>query len=137
MCKWIYLSCRSFQKIRHVLVLLIVLAIVFEAVLTACSPENSPTGVTSTPSLQRAAIGNYHLLTSIQGQGLALNSMVGPGVSATSQLLYLSYIYIDGILDLVTVDPNTGQVRVYPSPVNSEQGAWGMAIGPDNNMYMG
>ncbi len=63
--------------------------------------------------------------------------MIGPGATASNQMLYLNYTYIGGILDVVAIDPNTGKSYVYPSPVSSEQGAWGLGIGPDNSMYIG
>ena len=135
MCMDIWLLRKSVQKIATVLAFLIFLLPVFAAVLTACSPENPPVEVLS--SAPQTEVGKYRFLTNIQGQGLALNSMVGPGAATGSQLLYLSYVYLDGTLDLVTIDPDTGHSSVYQSPVSSEQGAWGLTVGPDNNMYLG
>ena len=79
---------------------------------------------------------SYHLLGDVLGQGTVLNSLVGPA-SAGQQMFYLSYIYINGTLDLVAVNPNTGKVSAFPSPVSSEEGAWGLATGPDQNLYIG
>ncbi len=85
----------------------------------------------------RAITGNYQFLGNAQGQGDVLNSMVGPGISASGQLFYLSYIYNNGTMDFVAIDPNTGKYHAYPSPAKSEAGAWALAIGPDHNIYIG
>jgi len=63
--------------------------------------------------------------------------MVGPGETASGQSYYQIYTYVNGTLDLVVTDPDTGTYHTYASPVKSEQGAWGMAVGPDKNMYIG
>ena len=88
-------------------------------------------------SLQRPQTAGYQYLGHAQGRGDIQNSMVGPGQSASNQLYYVSYTYINGTMDLVTIDPNTGQARAYPSPLSSEEAAWALAIGPDHNMYAG
>jgi len=80
---------------------------------------------------------NFHFLGTAQAQGGLTASVIGPGATASNQMLYLNYTYVDGSLDVVAVDPNTGLSNVYPSPLSSEQGAWGLGVGPDNNMYIG
>jgi len=81
--------------------------------------------------------GNYHYLGSVQAMGGLTASVIGPGATASDQMLYLNYTYTNETLDVVAVDPNTGKSYVYPSPVSSEQGAWGLGVGPDNSMYIG
>lgn len=84
-----------------------------------------------------ATSSGYRDLGNAQGQGEVQNSMVGPGVSASNQMFYLNYTYINGTLDFVAVDPNTDNDYVYPSPVSTEEAAWGLTTGPDKNMYLG
>src|SRR5438132_11972732 len=63
--------------------------------------------------------GNYHFLGTAQAVGGLTASVIGPGGTASNQMLYLNYTYIDGSLDVVAVDPNTGKSYVYPSPLSS------------------
>src|SRR5450755_2909670 len=85
----------------------------------------------------QSSMGNYQRLGSTQGRGDVEASMVGPGATASGQSYYQAYTYVNGILDLVTIDPDTGAYHVYASPVSSEQGARSMEVGPDKNMYIG
>jgi hypothetical protein len=80
--------------------------------------------------------GSYQLLGKAQGKGNVNVSMVGPGMTVSGQSYYQVYGYEGGVLDLVTIDPDTGMYRTYSSPISSEQGAWGMTVGPDKNMYI-
>lgn len=84
-----------------------------------------------------ADTGNYQYLNDVYGAGAVQNSMVGPGNSASGQLYYMTYTYIGGTMDLVTVDPGTGTTTAYTSPAASEESAWGLTPGPDHNMYIG
>lgn len=92
-------------------------------------------------SLHRAAphatTGHYQFLGNARGPGDIQSAMVGPGHSASGQLFYIAYTYVNGTMDLVSIDPATGKSSVYPSPVHTEQAAWGITAGPDNNMYLG
>src|SRR5579872_296929 len=71
------------------------------------------------------------------GLGGVLNSIVGPGPTPGSERLYLSYIYADNTVDLVSIDPADGAHHVFESPARSEWGAWALAVGPDGNIYVG
>ncbi|HTK05716.1 MAG TPA: hypothetical protein VL485_00980 [Ktedonobacteraceae bacterium] len=84
-----------------------------------------------------AATNGYSFLGDASGRGGIQASLLGPGQTASQQLFYLTYTYINGTLDLVTIDPNGGQYRVYAAPVRSEQAAWAMTNGPDANIYIG
>ncbi|MCA1597164.1 MAG: hypothetical protein LC772_12185, partial [Chloroflexi bacterium] len=79
----------------------------------------------------------FKKLATAYGLGGVLNSIVGPGPTPGSQRLYLSYIYAENTVDLVSVDPATGGFHVFESPVRSEWGAWALAAGPDGNIYVG
>mgnify|MGYP001582843154 CR=1 FL=1 len=81
--------------------------------------------------------GSFQHLGTYIGLGGVLASAVGPGPTEGSQRFYLSYIYASHTLDLVAVDPETGQHQVFPNPVPGEYGAWGMTVGPDGKIYVG
>jgi len=71
------------------------------------------------------------------GIGGCLKTLIGPGPEPGSQRLYASHIYSPEVFDVVAVDPATGQTDVFPSSVPGETGAWAMALGPDNQVYVG
>ncbi len=133
-----------FIKVRHtffrpkllsLLALFLFVTIVHETAFAAYS--GTKLSALKVPGFSQATTGGYKYLGNAHGQGDILNSMVGPGVSASKQMFYLNYIYNNGTMDFVAIDPNSGNYRVYPSPVKNEQGAWGLAVGPDKNMYLG
>lgn len=68
--------------------------------------------------------------------GQKVTELVGPGPSG-EEFYYASYIYeaTGDTFDLVSVNPLTGAMRVYSGP--SEEGARGMALGPDGKIYLG
>jgi hypothetical protein len=76
-------------------------------------------------------------LATFRGLGGVLNSLVGPGPAPGSERLYRSYIYLGNTLDIVAVDPESGAHEVFTSPVKTEPGAWAMAVGPDEKLYVG
>ena len=77
-------------------------------------------------------------LASLKGLGSIPSAMVGPGTTAGSQKYYIGYQYEYFPLDFVAIDPNNNDVAMrYTSPVSTEYAAAAMAVGPDNNMYIG
>ncbi|HEU5383871.1 MAG TPA: hypothetical protein VFV38_51405 [Ktedonobacteraceae bacterium] len=107
------------------------------------TPENSAAmkqgvqqGITSCQTIwgNRSA---YQTLGTYTAVGFNVASTVGPGPDG-NQNDYISYYYPEGSLDLVVIDPNDpGSPRVFHSPLLSERGAWGLVVGPDNNIYLG
>jgi hypothetical protein len=86
-----------------------------------------------------AASGGHvftHLAT-YRGLGSVLVQLVGPGPRPHTERLYQTYVYDGGTFDLVSIDPDTGHVAVVTSPVADQIGAWGLAVGPDGNLYVG
>ena len=71
------------------------------------------------------------------GIGSQQDLLVGPGPTAGSQRVYVDYTYVGDPLDLVAIDPDTGNFQVFPSPAASEFSPYQMVIGPDNNLYLG
>src|SRR5579884_2387827 len=128
----------SFQsKILFLLILFCCASSLPQAVFALPANTILPTFNVTASSLERPQTAGYQYLGHAQGQGAIQNSMVGPGQSASHQLYYVTYTYINGTMDLVAIDPNTGQDRVYPSPVSSEEAAWALTVGADHNMYLG
>src|ERR1019366_112261 len=72
-----------------------------------------------------------------RGIGGLVASAVAPGPLPGSERVYLSYLYIDNTIEVVAVDPQTGEFQVFPNPAPSESGARCMAVGPDGNVYLG
>lgn len=68
--------------------------------------------------------------------GLILNSIVGPGPIPGTERLYASLVGATRF-HLLAIDPVTGRVTVFDSPLVGETGAWGMILGPDGNVYLG
>lgn len=83
------------------------------------------------------ASGNFQLIGSYAGIGLLLNSIVAPGPTPDSERLYATYIYTETTFDILSIDPDTGNVTVFHNPVPGEWGAWALAAGPDGNIYLG
>jgi streptogramin lyase len=75
--------------------------------------------------------GTFELLGKYRGMGALVASAVA------GERVYLSYLYIDNTIDVVAVDPRTGEFQVFPNPAPSESGARCMAVGPDGNVYLG
>jgi streptogramin lyase len=46
-------------------------------------------------------------------------------------------MYFGNTLEVVAIDPDTGTHQVFHNPAPSESGQWGMAVGPDGNIYSG
>jgi hypothetical protein len=89
-----------------------------------------PAAVGSTP-------GTFELLATYRGLGSMVASAVGPGPTPGSQRLYLSYLYLDKTIDVVSVDPATGEFQVFTNPAPTEYGARCMVAGPDGKIYLG
>jgi streptogramin lyase len=81
--------------------------------------------------------GKFELMGKYRGLGAMVASAVGPGPAAGSERVYVSYLYIDNTIDVVAVDPATGEFQVFPNPAPTESGARCMAVGPDGNVYLG
>jgi outer membrane protein assembly factor BamB len=67
---------------------------------------------------------------------MVLAQAVGPGPRPGTERLYQTHHYRGGRLDVVALDPDTGTVEVWAAPV-PEEGAWGLAVGPDGRLYLG
>jgi hypothetical protein len=79
-------------------------------------------------------------LGAVKGRGSVLARIVGPGPEPGTERIYLSYIYQayqNQRLEIVSIDPASGEYEVFPSPVMGEEGAWGLVAGPDGNVYVG
>jgi hypothetical protein len=87
-------------------------------------------------ALPSEAQGFRHVAT-YRGPGGLVASAVGPGQQPGTERLYLSYLYLDHTIDVVAVDPATGNYRVFANPAPTESGARCMTVGPDGNVYLG
>jgi streptogramin lyase len=83
------------------------------------------------------APGTFELLATYRGLGSMVASAVGPGPTPGSQRLYLSYLYLSKTIDVVAVDPATGEFEVFTNPAPTEYGARCMIVGPDGKIYLG
>ncbi len=81
--------------------------------------------------------GTFEELGRYRGLGSLSTSTVAPGPVPGSERVYLSYLYVNHTIDIVAVDPASGEHRVFPNPAPSEYGAHGMTTGPDGNVYIG
>jgi hypothetical protein len=78
-------------------------------------------------------VGNTNVI------GLQTDYNVGPGLTPGSQRFYAAYFNESpgGGFDVLSIDPKSGDTQAIHSPVVGEYGAWGLAVGPDGNMYLG
>lgn len=79
----------------------------------------------------------FELIADYQGVGEMISSVVGPGPTPGSQRFYASLLYYESTLDVLSIDADTGKTLVFHSPLPLEEGAWGMSVGPDGNVYLG
>jgi hypothetical protein len=79
----------------------------------------------------------FQHVATYRGLGALVASAVGPGARSGTERLYLSYLYVDHTIDVVAVDPATGEAKVFPNPAPTESGARSMTVGPDGNIYLG
>ena len=87
--------------------------------------------------LHAQSVGNFELLGTYRGLGAQVASTVGHGPTNSSQRFYISYLYLDNTIEVVAVDPDTGDFQVFPNPAPGESGARCMVAGPDGNIYLG
>jgi outer membrane protein assembly factor BamB len=84
-----------------------------------------------------AAQGHFEKLATLRTLGLVVGQTVAPGPGGLGQRLYISYLYVNHTIDVVSVDPDTGQFQVFANPAASETGARAMITGPDGKIYLG
>jgi hypothetical protein len=87
------------------------------------------------------AIGTFRGPGTLGWQGPSIQPpgvLVGPGPTTGTERLYLAYTYSGqpGTLDILTVDPATGQWQQMKNPGVTEYGAC-MILGPDGKIYIG
>ena len=82
-------------------------------------------------------MGAFERVAAFRQRGGVLAEVVGPGPESGSERLYQSYFYTGSDLEIVAVNPATGDAQTFASPVPGESGAWGLALGPDGNIYVG
>jgi hypothetical protein len=71
--------------------------------------------------------------------GLETNYNVASGPTSGSQRFYAAFFNESpgGTFSVLSIDPSSGDTLVMHSPLAGEYGAWGMAVGPDGNVYLG
>jgi hypothetical protein len=70
-------------------------------------------------------------------EALCWGSFVGPGKTGEMDTIYLSFGQYNAPLFLLTVNPDTGQIRQFNGPLSSEMGSWGFTIDHENRIYLG
>jgi streptogramin lyase len=81
--------------------------------------------------------GTFERLATYRGLGALVASGIGPGAQPGTERWYGSYLYIENTIDVVSVDPSNGEVKVFANPAKGESGARAMVTGPDGNIYLG
>ncbi|MDR3677631.1 MAG: hypothetical protein P4N24_19275 [Acidobacteriota bacterium] len=79
----------------------------------------------------------FEKLGTLRALGGLTGATVSAGPGGQGERLYLSYLYVGNTVDIVSVDPDTGQFQVFPNPAASEVGARAMITGPDGKVYLG
>lgn len=80
---------------------------------------------------------HFELLGRYRALGGQMATTVAPGAAVGSERLYASYLYADNTLDVVAIDPATGQSEVFHNVVKGEYGARNIAVGPEGDVYLG
>lgn len=81
--------------------------------------------------------GKFELIADYRGIGGAGATGVGPGPEPGSERIYTSYTYSRNTFEVLSVDPETGKSTVFTNPIPGEWGSFGLAVGPDGNIYLG
>lgn len=81
--------------------------------------------------------GTFEAVGSYRGIGGLLATIVAPGKTPGSERFYASYAYGGHGLDVLSIDPDTGNTEVFHSPVAGESAAWSFAVGPNGNVFLG
>lgn len=81
-----------------------------------------------------SAAGEFESLGIPVRKGGLRGCVVGPD-GRGGEALYFNFNQISGKLFLVQVDPDTGAARQFDAPEGP--GAWGLAVGPDERIYLG
>jgi hypothetical protein len=84
---------------------------------------------------QRA--GTFEVVGNYRGIGGLLATIVAPGKASGSERFYASYSYAASSLDVLSIDPDTGNTEVFHSPVAGESSGWSFAVGPEGNVFLG
>jgi len=83
------------------------------------------------------ASGTFQLIGTYGGMGAMVASVVAPGPTPGSERFYASYLYYQNTFDVLSIDPDTGNTTVFHNPIPGEFATYGMAAGPDGNVYLG
>ena len=84
-----------------------------------------------------AAPEGFRLHGRYMGIGSCLKTLAGPGPEPGTERIFASHVYGPEVFDVVAVDPATGDAQVFPSAVPRVAGAWAMAFGADEQLYVG
>lgn len=91
----------------------------------------------ASPQEAHSEAGAFKLVATYRGPGASFASVVAPGPAPGSERLYASYLYYDDSLEVISLDPTSNTVQVYPNPARTESGARCMTVGPDGSVYLG
>ncbi|MBM4341089.1 MAG: hypothetical protein FJ110_16270 [Deltaproteobacteria bacterium] len=70
-------------------------------------------------------------------EGVPWGSYAGPGKTGKIDTIYVVLGRYKESVSLLAVDPDTGEVRQYNSPLPNEMGSWGFTIDQENRIYLG
>jgi hypothetical protein len=76
-------------------------------------------------------------LGTLRAPGGSFSFTVGPGPTPGSERFYTSYLYLNDTLEVVAIDPATGEYESFPNPAPGEYGSRSMVLGPDGSIYVG
>jgi streptogramin lyase len=82
-------------------------------------------------------IGTFEVVGTYRGIGRQAATIVAPGKTPGSERLYASYSYGAKSFDVLAIDPDTGNVEVFHSPIPGEIAAWSFVVGPNGNVFLG
>jgi outer membrane protein assembly factor BamB len=83
----------------------------------------------------RPSNGTFTELATVRGLGHTSAMIVGPGPTVGSERYYVSYSYDRGTAEIVSIDPATGQYKVFTPPDKRITVVWSLSVGPDGKIY--
>ncbi len=70
-------------------------------------------------------------------EAICWKTFVGPGKTGKMDTIYLSFGQYQAPLFLLSVNPDTGEVRQFKGPLSSEMGSWEFIIDSEGRIYLG
>ncbi len=83
------------------------------------------------------SLSAFHRLGAPIKEGISWGSYVGPGKTGRMDTIYIVLGRYQESVSLLSVHPDTGEIRQFNGPLPDEMGSWGLTIDQENRIYLG